>query len=243
MIKDNNTGSEYSDNPYTVGSPINNKVKEITGYDCFEELRKHYVEELKNGTWTFTGFGDYSDNWLTEDIEGIPNPVYPAVKGKTHGTNTANQISNVTSGENLLLGSKVVDVSGFTNDGESGEKLFDNNLSTKWCATLGNGGFGAWALEEVKHWIKIDLGSEKTFNTYTLYNTGSHEGYQNMSEWELLISDDGVNWKSVDYQVNKNENISSFDIGTQRARYIALRAFEGDNTGTIRLYELQLYNR
>ncbi len=243
LIKDNNTGSEYSDNPYTVGSPINNKVKEITGYDCFDDLRKHFAEEVQNGTWTFTGFGSYTDNWLTEDIDGIPNPEYPEVKGKVHGNTTAAKISNVTSGNNLLLGASVLGVSGSTNDNESGEKLFDGNLSTKWCATMGNGGFGAWALEGAKHWIKIDLGSRKTFNTYTLYNTGSKEGYANMSEWEILVSDDGENWTSVDYQANRNDNISSFDIGSHTARYIAMKAFEGDSSGTIRLYEMQLYNR
>ncbi len=73
--------------------------------------------------------------------------------------------------------------------------------------------------------------------------TGSKEGYPNMSEWEILISNDGEEWTSVDYQVNRNDNISSFDIGSHSARYIALRAFEGDGAGTIRLYELQLYNR
>ncbi len=245
VIKENNTGSEYSDNPYTVGSPINNVVKQITGYDCFEDLRKHYVQELQNGTWEFTGFHVYTDNWMTEDIAGVPNPNYPSVKGKTHGNKTGTQISNVTSGTNLLSGAQLVSVSGFTNNNESGEKLFDNNLSTKWCATSSNDGFGAFALEGAKHWIKIDLGSKKTFNTYTVYNTASAEyGYPNMSEWELLISNDGENWTSADYQVNKNDAISSFNIGSNSARYIALKVFNpGDSRGTIRLFELQLYNK
>lgn len=245
FIKDNNTGSEYSDNPYTVGSPFNNVVREITGYNCVEDLRKHYVEELQNGTWAFTGFGIYTDNWLTENIDGIANPDYPMVKGKTHGNSTAPQIANVTSGDNLLSGASLVSVSGFTNANESGEKLFDNNLSTKWCATSSNDGFGAFALEGAMHWIKIDLGSQKTFNTYTIFNTSSAEyGYGNMSEWELLISNDGENWTSADYQVNKNDGISSFDIGTKSARYIALKVFNpGDSRGTIRLFEMQLYNR
>nr|MCR5705065.1 discoidin domain-containing protein [Eubacterium sp.] len=231
VIKENNTGSEYSDNPYTVGSPINNVVKRITGYDCFEDLRKHYVQELQNGTWAFTGFDVYGDNWMTEDIPGVPNPNYPSVKGKTHGNKTGTQIGNVTSGNNLLSGAQLVSVSGFTNANESGEKLFDNNLSTKWCATSGGDGFGCFALEGAKHWIKIDLGSKKTFNTYTIYNTSSAEyGYPNMSEWELLTSDDGETWTSVDYQVNKNDGISSFDVGSNSGRYIALKVFNpGDS--------------
>jgi hypothetical protein len=41
------------------------------------------------------------------------------------------------------------------------------------------------------HWIQIDLGSEKEFNTYTLYNTQSKEGFGNATEWEILTSNDG----------------------------------------------------
>ena len=47
LIKDNNTGKTYTDDPYDTTTPFNNVVKQITGYDCIESLRKKYVEELK----------------------------------------------------------------------------------------------------------------------------------------------------------------------------------------------------
>ena len=53
LIKDNNTGSTYTDDPYNTTTPFNKVVKQITGYDCIESLRKRYVEELQQGTWTF----------------------------------------------------------------------------------------------------------------------------------------------------------------------------------------------
>ena len=94
------------------------------------------------------------------------------------------------------------------------------------------------------HSVKIDLGSKKTFNTYTLYNTKSKEGFANASEWEVLISEDGKNWTSVDYQVNNDNAISSYDIGSRTARYVQIKIFNpGDSVGTVRLYEFQLYNR
>lgn len=62
LIKDNNTGKTYTDDPYDTTTPFNNVVKQITGYDCIESLRKKYVEELKAGTWTFKGFANYEDN-------------------------------------------------------------------------------------------------------------------------------------------------------------------------------------
>ena len=90
----------------------------------------------------------------------------------------------------------------------------------------------------------LDLGSEKTFNTYTLYNTRSKEGFGNATEWEVLVSNDAKNWTSVDYRAGDNSNIASYDIGTQTARYVFLKVFTPDDgVGTIRLYEFQLYNR
>ena len=82
LIKDNNTGKTYTDDPYDTTTPFNNVVKQITGYDCIESLRKKYVEELKAGTWTFKGFANYEDNWVTENIDGIANPEYPMVGEK-----------------------------------------------------------------------------------------------------------------------------------------------------------------
>lgn len=246
LIKDNNTGQEYSDNPYTVGSPINNKVKEITGYETFEDLRKHYVEELKNGTWTFTGFGNYSDNWLTENIEGIANPQYPMIGEKTHGNVVGTKLGTpVTSGNNLCNGATVFETSGFISDAEKASNLIDGNLDTKWCATMDNVSNGTYRLTGSQHFIQIDLGSEKTFNTYTLYNTQSKEGYGNATEWEVSISNDGETWEPIDYRSNGNDAISSYAVGNRKARYVMLNVFNADNNGpgTLRLYEFQLYNR
>ena len=65
-----------------------------------------------------------------------------------------------------------------------------------------------------------------------------------MSEWEILISDDAKNWSTVDYQVNNNGDIVSFDIGQQNARYVMMKVFNtGDAVGTLRLYDFQIYNR
>lgn len=144
-----------------------------------------------------------------------------------------------------MSGATIISESGYTKDGESSSKLIDGDLSTKWCATSGNVVNQAYALSGAQHFVKIDLGSTKTFNTYTLYNTSSKEGFGNTTEWEVLVSNDGKEWKSVDYQINQNDAISSFDIGKQTARYIVFKIFNSDNggVGTVRLYELQLYNR
>ena len=122
--------------------------------------------------------------------------------------------------------------------------LIDGKLGTKWCATSSDVTKGEYKLNGVKHWIQIDLGSEKEFNTYTLYNTQSKEGFGNATEWEILTSNDGQNWTSVDYQNNNNNASGSYNIGTQKARYVMIKVFTPDNgVGTLRLYDFQLYNK
>ncbi|MBQ9887381.1 MAG: discoidin domain-containing protein [Lachnospiraceae bacterium] len=245
MIKANNSGTPYAEDPYDTTNEFNQCVYRVTGYACIDDLRKRFVQELQQGTWNFTGFANYEDNWLTENIEGIANPQYPMLGDKIHGNTTNAKLSSaVTTGTNLMSGASVYATSGYINENEAASKFIDGNLTTKWCATASNVTDKTYALNQVQHWIAVDLGSVKTFNTYTLYNTQSREGYANATEWELLISNDGTNWTSVDYQNGQNDAVSSFGIGSKSARYVMMKVFTSDNgPGTVRLYELQLYNR
>ena len=240
MLK-TNKGTQYDDNPKDTSTPWNKLVYQITGYDCIESLRLKYVQELKNGTWAFTGFRYYQDNWITEGIAGVDNPTYPMIGPKTHGSKKAAKLDTaVTSGNNLCSGASILHTSGQTNVNEAAEKLIDGNLDTKWCSRSSSES----TFNGVMHSVKIDLGSKKTFNTYTIYNTQSKENFANASEWEILVSEDGKTWTSVDYQNNNNNSVSSYNIGTQTARYVQIKIFNpGDSAGTIRLYEFQLYNK
>lgn len=240
MLK-TNKGTKYDDNPKDTSTPWSKLVYQITGYNCIESLRLKYVEELKNGTWAFTGFRDYQDNWITEGIAGVDNPTYPMIGSKTHGSKTAAKLNTaVTSGTNLCSGASILHTSGQTNVSEAAEKLIDGNLDTKWCSRSSS----ETTFNGVMHSVKIDLGRKKTFNTYTIYNTQSKENFANASEWEILVSEDGKKWTSVDYQNNNNNSVSSYNIGTQTARYVQIKIFNpGDSAGTIRLYEFQLYNK
>jgi hypothetical protein len=234
-----------TDNPTDVNTPFNKIVKQITGYDCIEDVRKKYAEDFKSGAWDFRGFGDYVDNFLTEDLPYVQNPNYPMIRDKNPGDKTATMLATpVTEGENLALGSTVYKVSGAVKKAEDGSKLVDGNLSTKWCSNGGSVKDRTYGLDGARQWIVLDLGEEKQFNTYTIYNTKTKEAYGNMTEWEILVSNDGTTWTSVDYQPNCNEKLVSFNIGDQSARYVLIKGYIVDSGGsTIRLYEFQLYNQ
>lgn len=50
-----------------------------TGYTMFELMEK-YTKDVNEKGWRFTGFANYPDNWVTEDIEGLENPEYPSIE-------------------------------------------------------------------------------------------------------------------------------------------------------------------
>lgn len=131
------------------------------------------------------------------------------------------------------------------NNNERGEKLIDGKLNTKWCSTPDTVKNQTYNLDGTRQWIIIDLGSKKSFDAYTVYNTRTVEGYGNMTEWEVLVSNDAKTWTSVDYQPSCNKDKASFNIGNQSARYVMLRVYNPDNNeaGTIRLYEFMLFDK
>ena len=233
------------DNPYDTTNMFNQIVKEVTGYDCIEDIRKQYEADFKSGAWDFNGFADYEGNFMTEDLPNVPNPNYPMVTDKLTGDKTADKLETpVTEGENLATGATVPQKSGQTNDAAAAEKLVDGDLTTKWSSSAGTAKDKTYSLDGTRQWIVLDLGEEKTFNTYTIYNAQSYENQPNMSEWTISVSNDGRNWTIVDYQLDCDEDIVSFNIGTQSARYVMIRGYnvDGNRIGTIRLFEFQLYN-
>lgn len=234
-----------SDNATDKNNTFNKIVKRITGFDCIEDVRKQYEQDFRSKAWDFKGFGEYSDNFLTENIPHVQNPNYPMVTEKNPGNKTASALATaVTEGTNLALGASVYKVSGSTKTSEGADKLVDGNLATKWCSSSGSVKDKTYSLDGTRQWIILDLGEKKTFNTYTIYNTKTKETYSNMTEWEILVSNDGSTWTSVDYQPNCNENLVSFNVGSQTARYVMIKGYTVDNgTGTVRLYEFQLYNQ
>ena len=241
-----NEGETLSDNPYDPQTPFNRTVCAVTGYETMDALRLRYVQELQEGTWIFKGFAGYPDNFLTENLPGVENPQYPAWEPPVHTRKTAQPLEPVTSGENLCADALIVAASGYVNEKEAPELLIDGDMRTKWCSTQSHVTNMTYSMDGTKQWIVIDLGAEKQFNTYTMINTKTVEPYYgNVVCWELLISGDGENWTSVDYQSHSDMDRVSFDIGQQSARYLLLRSYDPDNgeVGTIRLYEFMLFQR
>ena len=239
------------DNPYDPETPFNKTIQKVTGgkYKKVPEIYEDFVKDMKSGDWVFTGFADFRDNWLTEDIPGVANPNYPKYGPATPGdiTNEAKAQTGVTaetavlpSGENIAAGSTVIKYSGKHADDEGVEALFDGKLDTNWRA-MASERSADYTLMSLQHGFVIDLGAVKTFDSYTIVNAGiTQSDVMNTYSWEILVSEDGKNFTSIDYQDKQTADVVTVDVGTQTARYIEVRIYKSNlsGAGTVRIYEM-----
>ena len=236
------------DHPTDKNNLFNKTIKSITGLDCMEDVRLQFEKAIKEGTWRCDGFAEYQDTFLTEDIPGLANPVYPMNKPLAKGDKTATALATpVTEGNNIAKDATIVSASSQGGTRNPIAYLLDGDLSTMFQGAKVTSDY-KYELGGYMHEVIIDLGAAKTFDTYTIVNAGSKSNNKNnnTSEWEILVSDDGNTWTSVDYQNGNKADIASFNVGDITARYVQLRIYTTDagaNVGTVRLYEFMLFDQ
>lgn len=158
---------------------------------------------------------------------------------------TASIGTSILKGENLCKEASIYRCSGFINNLEQAAYLIDGDLKTKWCSTAKNLTDTMYFDDGVQHYIVIDLGESKNFNTYTIVHAGISEAeVYNTNSWEVLVSQDSGNWVSVDYQKGNTKSITSCRLSDIQARYVMLKIWNADNQkiGTVRLYEFMLFS-
>ncbi len=230
-----------SDYPYTEGSTFNNWVKEITGIATMELVRQQFVKELDEGTWEFIGFRDYQDNFLIENVYDIPNLIYP-MKEKIEPTATTNPVlaAAITTGNNLCKDAVIHSLAvSAAADSYLGKYLIDGDLETRYQSKASS---GLYKLTGVQNEIVIDLGTVKTFDTYTLVSYSKQAAFLTKS-WEILVSVDGSNYTAIDYQKGNTEAAVSVTFDEVSARYVKIRLYQPDSSGgTTRLCEFMLFD-
>ncbi len=245
-----NSEKEIYDTPTNPNTPFSKAVYDATGgkYDCLDAIRAVYKEDIESGAFRVTGFRDYKDNWITENIKGVPNPTYPMWEPVATGDKTAPVLETpVTEGTNIAKGANVIATSSQGGTRNPLANLLDGDLTTLFQGAKVTDDY-KYELGGYKHEFVLDLGETKKFDTYTLVNAGSKSSNKNnnTAEWELFVSEDGTTWTSVDYQKGNKADIASVNIGDTNARYVMLRVFATDagvNVGTIRLYEFMLFDQ
>jgi len=234
------TGVKDGDNPRKENTALNNWVKEKTGFATMDLLRQEFVKQLQSGEFVFTGFRDYKDNFVTENLPGVPNPQY-LMHEKIEPSAKTNPILSaaMTTGDNLCVNTKIHTVASDGVGNSIAENLIDGDLTTRYQATRSS---NMYKMAGVSNEVVIDLGSEKTFNTYTLVSYATKDTYI-AKTWEILVSNDGGEFTAVDYQTNNTKETVSVTFDEVTARYVKIRLFEPDATaGVTRLCEFMLFD-
>ncbi|MBQ7364896.1 MAG: discoidin domain-containing protein [Clostridia bacterium] len=241
------------DTPTNPNTPFSRAVYDATGgqFDCLDAIRSVYQEDIASGAFRVNGFANYQDNFITENIKGVPNPNYPMMVTEAPG-NIKNPVTEqnetktptLPEGENLLLGATVVKVSSANSVSKGAEMMFDGNLTTQWYGSKSTVKDYFAVLKGAQQAVIVDLGEVKTFDTYVLVNAGiSQNDLFNTASWEILISKDGKTFTSVDYQTSMTADVVTVNIGLQEARYLELRIHKSakNDTGVVRINEWMLY--
>ena len=234
------TGAQKGDDPYDETTAMNTWVKEKTGFATIDLLRQEYVRQLKSGEFVFTGFRDFQDNFVTENLPNVPNPQY-LMHEKITPTAKTNPVlaAAMTIGDNLCAGAKIRSVvqQGLGDNVVAG--MIDGNLETRYQATRSS---VMYKMTGVANEIVIDLGSEKTFDTYTIVAFATQANYI-IKTWEILVSSDGGNFTAVDYQKDNTQGTVSVTFDEVTARYVKLRLYEPDaKSGVTRICEFMLFD-
>lgn len=157
-------------------------------------------------------------------------------------------------GDNIMLGAKLHESTGFINSEEQDIFLFDGDHNTKWCATQSDAKYQSRTLKNLAgdgfmHILSVDFGEEKYFDGYRLYlaSTGMRDfgiTAYNATSWKIQISSDGEIWKDISRVADcYDEEVVTVRLGVRKARYLRILVDRPEQFGgtTVRLYELEVY--
>ena len=155
------TGAQDGDDPYDESTALNTWVKEKTGFATIDLLRQEYVKQLETGKFVFTGFHDFKDNFVTENLPNVPNQQY-LMHEKIQPTAKTNPVlaAAMTSGENLCIGAKIYRAVQAGVGENVAANLIDGVIDTRYQASKAA---TMYKMTGVSNEVVIDLGTVKTF--------------------------------------------------------------------------------
>lgn len=95
----------------------------------------------------------------------------------------------------------------------------DNYLNTPWRASSTK-----WsAAGDGPHWLMVDLKNEQTIRSYQVRHAGTYEdGQVNTRDFVFQVSNNGVNWTTLDTVTGNLDNVTQHNVEPSNARYVRL---------------------
>lgn len=159
-------------------------------------------------------------------------------------------VEPITEWVNLAEGNGVTASSSYENGGWSSTNLTDG----KEVSTEGNKGYSSISNIRNNHqeWIQVDLGAKKEFGQLILYprSDGDKLGEGFPVDFDILVSEDGTSWTTVQEQRNypkpESHKGESFTFDTVEGRYVRilaenLRYNVGEQAYFLQFSEMEIY--
>lgn len=132
--------------------------------------------------------------------------------------------STITTGKNIAVGKNAS--ASTENGGDKAANVTDGNGKTRWQA----------AVEDKNEWCQVDLGKEYNVNKVKLSWEASYA-----SKYEIQVSSDGKNWKTVYEEKAGNGKIDEIIFDVTPARYVRMQAVERATAYGASIYEFGIY--
>ncbi|MCE6996631.1 discoidin domain-containing protein [Saccharothrix sp. S26] len=144
-------------------------------------------------------------------------------------TKSVRVVAPQPAGVNVALG-KPVTASSYQQVGDGApfppSNAVDGNAGSRWATD--------WSDPQ---WLRVDLGAVTTFQHVQLVWEGAYG-----RAYEIQVSDDGTNWRSVHATTTGNGGVDSIDV-TATGRYVRLHATQRGTGWGYSLYEFGVYRR
>ncbi|MGJ8651280.1 MAG: glycoside hydrolase family 2 TIM barrel-domain containing protein [Opitutaceae bacterium] len=162
-------------------------------------------------------------HWNWEPSDKVPVTVYTNgdsaelfLNGKSLGRRSkgkarADAYSSLAFGKIASASSEelIQDAGGNVQSENLARNAVDNNPSTRWCAN--DGSFP-------QHW-QVDLGEVNTFEAIDF----QWESAKAQVQFDILISQDGQSWETIQGEVGKSKGATRFVTATQSARWVKVQ--------------------
>lgn len=142
---------------------------------------------------------------------------------------------SAAAARNLLIGKKVVENTGFTNQRETPELAIDDDIETKWCDVSGN----------KPKYITVDLGKVEEIKGWKVFHAALESLDYITKEYALMVkTSENDAWKTVD-AVSDNTAIETDRLlsAPVKARFVRLSITKPDQSegNAARIYEFAVY--